>query len=601
MKKFSVLIALVVLAVAGTGYAVTCAYDNVPAATLLVPYFKVSLNGATGYPIPSGGTDTLVSVVNVSMPGVIAHVTVWNKYSKGVIDFNIPLTGKDVVSFSMRDIMNGRLSPNLPQCDPAYLAGPNVTAAEKAECSALGVFAVDPCGLLNPGKTPAIYQPSVGFGQNQFIRFSNPDSSDIAQSISQYNLTAVDAIGAGFRPSVWDSLDESGDITSFTSSAGANILDKDNPACPTWTTSNPLTGPALSGYLTIDVVNYCTNFFPDSPSGDFYNKDAIATVGWTQNAYPDFPCVDGPCAVTYTPNVLIGDVFYVDTATQGGNVSGDPAVAIEFDSRLAYTGFTGAPTTRTFYGKFVTITTPGQCSAHETSAATGCDQYINLYAPNFQFPGDGREPLGDHYGFRYLNDSVNGLQSWITVWRSDAYKNPTTHLVSEFNLCTWADPSSSTTNHGKSGSGLYDALHQVTIFTYDNDEYLYGGIGAPPGPSGCVPGSPACPTTPFNYIFLESQRIDLLAATAAGQGWNPGAFKGGWVDMTLDGVGYDGLSLQTGLYNMGWVGVQHTAPGAFISVGYAAANLNDNFLCQPNRGSPGTRVDGGGGVFPVFP
>src|ERR1039457_7313823 len=72
MKKFSVLIALVLLAVAGTGYAVTCAYDNVPAATLLVPYFKVSLNGATGYPIPSGGTGTLLSGVHVSPPGRIA-------------------------------------------------------------------------------------------------------------------------------------------------------------------------------------------------------------------------------------------------------------------------------------------------------------------------------------------------------------------------------------------------------------------------------------------------------------------------------------------------------------------------------------------------
>src|ERR1035441_9927023 len=118
MKKFSVLIALVLLAVAGTGYAVTCAYDNVPAATLLVPYFKVSLNpqagpgGVPGFPIPPGGTDTLVSIVNVSTPGVIAHVTVWNKYSKAVVDFNIPLTGKDVAYFRMSQILNGNLNVN---------------------------------------------------------------------------------------------------------------------------------------------------------------------------------------------------------------------------------------------------------------------------------------------------------------------------------------------------------------------------------------------------------------------------------------------------------------------------------------------------------
>src|SRR5664280_1420729 len=348
MKKFSVLISLVLLAVAGTGYAVTCAYDNVPAATLLVPYWKVSLNGATGYPIGSGGTDTLVSVVNVSSPGVIAHVTVWNKYSKAVIDFNLPLTGKDVVSFSMRDILNGKLSPNLPQYDTVK-------------------YPKDPCGITNPGLPNVGYAPKVGFGQTSFIRFSHPDAAstpmgiDVVTSISQYNINGVvDAIGPGFRPSVWNSLDESGDITTFTNPAAGNILDKDNPACG-WAASAPLKD-ALSGYLTIDVVNYCTNFFPDQ--ADFYNKDAIATAGWTQNAYfaGAFPCTDATCPVTYTPNVLIGDVFYVDTATQGGNVSGDPAVAIEFDSRLHYTGGAATPTTRTFYGKFVSASAISACT-----------------------------------------------------------------------------------------------------------------------------------------------------------------------------------------------------------------------------------------------
>ena len=55
MKKFTVLVALALLAATGTSYAVTCAYDNVPAATLLVPYFKVSRNGSTGADIPEGG------------------------------------------------------------------------------------------------------------------------------------------------------------------------------------------------------------------------------------------------------------------------------------------------------------------------------------------------------------------------------------------------------------------------------------------------------------------------------------------------------------------------------------------------------------------
>ena len=197
MKKFSVLIALALLAVAGTGYAVTCAYDNVPAATLLVPYFRVSLNGATGAPIPGGGVDTLVSITNVSSPGVIAHITVWNKYSKAVLDFNVPLTGKDFAAFSMRDVMNGALNVN-----PTTQVGTTI----------------DPCGV-NVNAIPATYTPSIGFGQKQFVRFSHPEALNVGVTNDAYtsiSLYATDAFAA-FRNKVWDSLDESGDITTFTS------------------------------------------------------------------------------------------------------------------------------------------------------------------------------------------------------------------------------------------------------------------------------------------------------------------------------------------------------------------------------------------------
>ena len=559
MKKFSVLIVLALLAVAGTGYAVTCAYDNVPAATLLVPYWKVSLNGATDFPIASGGTDTLVSVVNVSTPGVIAHVTVWNKYSKAVIDFNLPLTGKDVVSFSMRDIMNGKLSPNLPQYD-------------------VKDWPIDPCGLVNPGLPSAIYQPSVGWSANQFIRFSHPDSAtmgtDVLRSISQYNLTSADAIGPLFRPTVWHSLDQSGDYNNWTTSTQTNVLDTDNPQCG-WSTTDAVYKDALSGYLTIDVVNYCTNFFPDQT--DFYTKDAIATLGW----FGPFASGTNAPPITYTPNCLIGDVFYVDSAANGGNISGDPAVAVEFDRNLYFQGSAALPTVATFYGKFVANKTfgggPGQCNGEtqnqSSTAPSGC-QTFNPFT-SFTFAGDGREPLGDHYGFRYLADTANGLQSWIQVWRSDYYDNAT-----DVNLCVWADPSpkSGSTpagNAGKAGLGFYDALHQVQVSTYDNDENVYQGQGIPPGPSG-----PGLTPPTNNYVFLESQRIALTGGLQ--YGWNPQAFVGGWVDLTLRSSTMTRVSAATGLYNMGWVGVMHTAPGAFISVGHAAANLNNQTNCLPN-------------------
>ena len=113
MKKFSVLIALVLLAVAGTGFAVTCAYDNVPASTLLVPHFRVGRQGSTGADIPNTqGVDTLCAITNVSGTGIIVHATLWNKYSKPVLDFNIPMTGYDVAFFSMKSVLNGNLNVN---------------------------------------------------------------------------------------------------------------------------------------------------------------------------------------------------------------------------------------------------------------------------------------------------------------------------------------------------------------------------------------------------------------------------------------------------------------------------------------------------------
>jgi hypothetical protein len=248
----------------------------------------------------------------------------------------------------------------------------------------------------------------------------------------------------------------------------------------------------------------------------------------------------------------------VDTAANGGNISGDPAVALEFDSRLPYTA-----TTKTFFGKFVATTAITACANEGT---VGCAAAPYFAPASFVFAGDGREPLGDHYAFRYLADASQSLQSWIQVWRSDLYGG------TAVNLCGWANPA---TNKGAAGSGFYDAIHQVGVLAYDADENLFGGVGIPPGPSGQPAG-----TTSNTYIFLESQRINL-AATAD---WNPAGFKFGWVDLTLRGATMTGAAANSGLYNMGWVGVQHTAPGAFISVGHAAANLNNQFQCQPSIG-----------------
>src|ERR1700743_3584845 len=93
------------LAAAAPVSAVICTEDAVPAATLLLPYFEVDLNN------PNGLT-TLFSVNNASSTAVLAHVVVWSDLSVPVLDFNIYLTGYDVQSVNLRDII---VSGNLPQ------------------------------------------------------------------------------------------------------------------------------------------------------------------------------------------------------------------------------------------------------------------------------------------------------------------------------------------------------------------------------------------------------------------------------------------------------------------------------------------------------
>jgi hypothetical protein len=78
--------------------------DDVPAATLLLPYFEVDLGDREGI-------DTLFSINNASASAVLAHVVVWSDLSVPVLDFNLYLTGYDVQSINLRDILADGLLP----------------------------------------------------------------------------------------------------------------------------------------------------------------------------------------------------------------------------------------------------------------------------------------------------------------------------------------------------------------------------------------------------------------------------------------------------------------------------------------------------------
>ena len=103
MKKTALCLALTSLvALGGSAIAEIGTIDDVPAATLLLPYFEVNLDS-------QDGITTLFSINNASASAAVAHVTFWTDFSVPTLDFDVYLTGYDVQTINIRDIFNGNL------------------------------------------------------------------------------------------------------------------------------------------------------------------------------------------------------------------------------------------------------------------------------------------------------------------------------------------------------------------------------------------------------------------------------------------------------------------------------------------------------------
>ena len=103
MKKTVLIVLLAgLLALGGQAFADLCTIDAVPAATLLLPYFEVDYTN-------TGGVTTLFSLNNASATAALAHVTLWTNWSQPTVDFDVYLTGYDVVTVNLRDVFNGNI------------------------------------------------------------------------------------------------------------------------------------------------------------------------------------------------------------------------------------------------------------------------------------------------------------------------------------------------------------------------------------------------------------------------------------------------------------------------------------------------------------
>src|SRR5579863_1437648 len=183
------------LVAAAPAAAVICTIDAVPAATLLLPYFEVDLNN------PNGLT-TLFSVNNASATAVLVHTVIWSDLSVPVLDFNIYLTGYDVQSVNLRDIL---VDGNLPQTASA---------------------GQDPTDTISPH---GAFSQDINFASCGGELPYGPLSTEYTQYI-QNALTGQPA--APFF------------TTCYGQALGDNVA---------------------RGYITVDTVNQCSTRFPNAP------------------------------------------------------------------------------------------------------------------------------------------------------------------------------------------------------------------------------------------------------------------------------------------------------------------------------------------------
>lgn len=100
--KASVACLLMALSLPVAGFAAMCTLDDVPAATLLLPYFEVDWQDPAG-------VNTVFTINNATPEPALAHVTFWTDWSQPTIDFDVFLTGYDVQAINMYDFFQGNL------------------------------------------------------------------------------------------------------------------------------------------------------------------------------------------------------------------------------------------------------------------------------------------------------------------------------------------------------------------------------------------------------------------------------------------------------------------------------------------------------------
>lgn len=297
MKRLSLILMVVgLLLMGGQAFAELCAIDPVPAATLLVPYFEVDLGNTEG-------VTTIFTINNASAAPALAHVIFWTDWSAPTIDFDLYLTGYDVITVNVRDVFAGNI--------PLTADAPSDTDQGNTNCGGRST-----CGKLGTGgfsanrhwdDTDPVLAGEQGFPNctNFFPFINNPAIQN----------TALDRLVNG----------HTGQPVLTLGGGSDDCLGADH-------------GDGFArGYITIDNVSSCSLVLnPDSSLPAYF--------------------ADGGTGIVNNENQLWGDWFLVDFVNDFAQ--GNTLVHIEADD--AFNADNGVlapsvppnPTNYTFYGRY---------------------------------------------------------------------------------------------------------------------------------------------------------------------------------------------------------------------------------------------------------
>jgi len=397
MKKIVLSLALIgLLFVGGQATAVLCSLDDVPAASLLLPYFEVDINDAQGI-------TTLFEINNASAAPAIAHVTLWTTWSVPTLDFDVYLTGYDIVPINVRDIFNGILPltdhnnivaspigafswPNaanpvvdFASCDPYLPYGPLApilvshirawhtgaaspifgTCASFTSTNAIGYITVDSVSLCStdfPTDIDYFIDGGLGTANNLNLLWGNYYIVDPANNFAEADtLVALEATAQGVA-GLWAPTDYTFYHGKQNEGAGPYFIDNREPLGTTWA-ARYITGGAFSGG-TMHTAWRSTEQF-DTPltcglAPDWWPMGASQIVIFDEEENPDLPpgctvspCIPGDVVVPFpeeTQKVLVGGPNFPIPFNNGWiylNLNWDPVGTVSPDGfDQSYVGVT---------------------------------------------------------------------------------------------------------------------------------------------------------------------------------------------------------------------------------------------------------------------